>query len=271
MITFEVLVWENDYRHVLSSHFLDNLRQNLNSDFSCKRLLVNQVISRHNVNRLLKNIHFFDEVVFVQDYFSDALDSLQIDNSFSRHEEQYSRGQFVGLAKCDTQYLFHINADIEISNRSQVPFVKHGVEVLQNSDEILAFSPKWAFKTSTGDLIGVDGHLLERKKTLTVGDREYSACKGFSDNCFLVDAPRLRSINWSTVSNHTNSYPIYAGNSFEKRIANYVFNSSYFRAIDSSVTFINTMLPRNTTSKLLSKYNRYRWNRFELSNLAQKP
>ena len=79
-ITLEILCWENDYRHVLSEANLESLFSNMNANFAYKRLLVNQVISRSHVRYLLrKNTGFFDEVVFVEDFFSSAMDSLNVE------------------------------------------------------------------------------------------------------------------------------------------------------------------------------------------------
>ena len=269
MITLEILCWENDYRHILSSSYLNKLSQSLGSEFSCKKLLVNQVISRSNVKRLLSKVSdFFDEITFVEDYFLDSLDYLNVEASFTPRELQYSRGQFVGLAQCETRYLFHLNADAEILNESKIPFLKHGVEVLQNCDDILAFSPMWAFQSSSGVMSGQDGYLLETAKKIPLKNRNYAACKGFSDNCFLVDAARLRSIDWNTQSDKTHHFPKYAGLSFEKRIANYIINNDLYRAIDPSVTQINIFLPRNLSSRILQIYNNLIWNNLPEINTA---
>lgn len=260
MITFEVLCWENDYRYLLSANSLDHLREEMGFQFDFKRLLVNQVFSRSHVLYLLsKTDDFFDEVVFVEDNFKSSLKSLGVDAGLSPREAQYSRGQFVGLDRCQTKFLFHLNADIFLRNQYRVPFLSHGIEVLQHHSEILAFSPKWAFESSTGELIGENGYLLEREKDVEVGNRIYVACKGFSDNCFLVETSRLKQIDWNTSSRKTDLFPSYAGFSFEKRIANFIYNSNNFRAIDPTVTFVNREKSKNLTSRVLNQYNRYRW------------
>lgn len=260
LITLEILCWENDYRRILSSSYLHKIHVSLNHEFTHRRLLVNQVISRSHVKRLLGKVgSFFDEIIFVEDFFSEAMYSLNLKESFTPFERQYSRGQFVGLNRCETRYLFHINADIEIENEFGIDFLQNGIEVLQQIDDVLTVSPKWAFQTSNGGLSGTDGYLSEGVKSFSIMDRNYVACKGFSDNCYLADVEKLRSINWSTQSDMTESFPKYAGFSFEKRIANYIYNNSLFRAIDPSVTFINMHLPRNLTSKMLDNYNKLAW------------
>ena len=259
-ITLEILCWENDYRHVLSEANLESLFSNMNANFAYKRLLVNQVISRSHVRYLLrKNSGFFDEVVFVEDFFSSAMDSLNVEQSFTPHERQYSRGQFVGLDRCETRYLLHLNADIDLKNENKILFLQNGIEVLQQFDNVLTVSPKWAFQSLNGSIYGQDGYTLESEGKLSVKKRDYFLCKGFSDNCFLVDTERLRSIDWNTQSDKTNHYPKYAGLSFEKRVGNYISNNNLYRAIDPSVTFVNSLLPQKFSSKVLKKYNAFVW------------
>ncbi len=260
MITLEILCWENDYRRILSRSYLHNISQSLNHEFSHRRLLVNQVILRSHVKRLLGQVSgFFDEIIFVEDFFSGAMDSLNVEQSFTPHERQYSRGQFVGLDRCGTRYLFHINADIELKNENKIPFLQNGIEVLQQFDNVLTVSPKWAFQSLNGSIYGQDGYILESEAKLSVKKRDYFLCKGFSDNCFLVDTERLRSIDWNTQSDKTNHYPNYAGLSFEKRVGNYISNNNLYRAIDPSVTFVNSLLPQKFSSKVLKKYNAFVW------------
>ena len=246
--------WENDYRHILQYDYLRKLFFNIPDNFTHRRLLVNQVISRNHVYRLAaKCTEFLDEIVFVQDFYNEAFDLYLNGNPFTKMEEQYSRSQFTGLLLCDTPYLFHLNADIEVENPDSSNFLEVGIELLsRRKDSSISFSPNWAFRELNGILYGDQGYLLEQVNRFTFQDLPFFECSGFTDNCYLIDKRELTKIDWNCESEFTRNYPKYAGQSFERRIANYMFTNNLSRIVDPAIRFINTEIPKSNVVKFLN-------------------
>lgn len=212
MVTFETKVWDGDWEVILKTGYLEKMIARCNYNFQRKVLIVNNVKNRKDLQYICqskKRNGIISDFYFVEDYEKEVLDFFDIDKLSFRGGFVYSISELVSIYLCQTKYLLHISGDsIIINNESWID-----ESVLSLSDSFIASAPRVDFYD-------------EQNPVSEVGN--FKVTTGFSDQLFLVDTGIFRGKIYNEFNEKTSNYPIYAGNTFEKRVAAWMYNSGKY-------------------------------------------
>lgn len=124
----------------------------------------------------------------------------------------YSLPAITAIGCCETRWLLYVEADCYLDRENITDWLLKSIELMSKHDEFICSNPRW-------DTIDV----IKSEAIDDIGDFFVSA--GFSNNCFLVDADRLRSIPdlfCYKTRDTKKRYPTYGGNCFERRFNAYM-------------------------------------------------
>ena len=210
MVTFETTVFEKDWEVILKTGYLEKMIARCNYNFSKKSIIVNNINNRKIVESVCQSKKIdgvIDDFYFVEDYEKEVLDFFDIDPLSFRGGKIYSMPPLVGIYLCETKYLLRFTGDsIMINNH---PWIDESISLMDGI--IISAAPKVDFYN-------------ELNPIRTIG--EFQVTRAFSDQCFLADTSVFKQNIYNYTSEHTSNYPNYAGQPFERRVADFMFSEN---------------------------------------------
>ena len=221
MVTFETTIFEKDWEVILKTGYLEKMIARCNYGFQRKVLIVNNVKNRKDVESVCqskKRDGIINDFYFVEDYDKEVLDFFDIDPLSFRGGRIYSMPPLVGIYLCETRYLLRFTGDSIIINDH--PWIDESISLMDG--EIISAAPKVDFYD-------------ERNPIRIIGD--FQVTKAFSDQCFLADTDVFKKKIYNYTSEYTSNYPAYAGQPFERRIADFMFCENKFMITNTKALY----------------------------------
>jgi hypothetical protein len=228
-VSLYVNCFERDYVKVLSPGFMAEKAGQFRYPFS------KVVVSINNVHNRGHALHLAEEAVRRReiDHFVEVERSLPValsvcglnarDLGIVRHYIDFA---LVAVVSAQPGYLLYCCAEVEMAE----PFdwITPALRVLGENTDILVANPVWA-----SDPEGVEREAIRREGHHFVG-------RGFSDQCFLVDAARLARPVYKYKHPSGSRYPMSdVGDIFEKRVDAYMRNHGLLRLTDPRASYIH--------------------------------
>jgi len=203
-ISFSTAVCHKDWKKLLCDGLLESRLSNIGYEFDQINVFVNNVDNVQEVMSAAKALPFVDQVFDSSAIKDEVMDFFDID---IYDKIWYSIAPFSAIYKSEYDYIFFMTPDSDVHTKGTL-FVQESMEML--TDPITLTTPSWSKKNNapawhTDDTV--------------------------SDQCFIMKSEFARARIYNESNATTNSYPSYAGNSFEKRLCSYIRNHGMKRAI----------------------------------------
>ncbi|WP_185963057.1 hypothetical protein [Flavobacterium gawalongense] len=235
-VTFEIKVYENDWKYVLYGNYLEKLINNCNHNFYCKQLVINNVLDVAAVRKYAeKKIRegIIDRIVVVEENVSTVLSYFDLSPESFKDGYKYSIAELMGIYFCETEYLFHFSSDSFV-RKFEFDWIKKTTGYLEEADNFVVANPVWNNKYD------------EAKKESKYEIDNFFVGYGFSDQCYLIKAEYFRK----NIYNHTNleseRYPKYGGELFEKKVDSFMRNTELFRITSKELSYFHVNFPKRS-------------------------
>jgi len=228
-VSLYVNCFERDYRNVLSPGFMADKASQFRFPFSRVVVSINNVRDRGHAIRMAEEAvkrREIDAYLDVQRLLPKALSSCGLKDADLGIVRHYVDFALVAVVSAQPGYLLYCCAEVEMVE----PFdwITPAIEVLQKQPDILVANPVWE-----KDPAGVERESLRRQGHHFVG-------RGFSDQCFLVDAERLAKPVYRYKHPAGDRYPMSdLGDIFEKRVDAYMRHKGLMRLTDPRASYIH--------------------------------
>jgi hypothetical protein len=250
-VTFEIKVYENDWKYILYGNYLDELIKNCNHNFFLKQLIINNV---KDVDKVVKYAEkkiregVIDKIIVVNEHETTVLNYFNLDKDSFKGGFNYSIAELTGIYFCETDYLFHFSSDSFVKNIG-FDWIKKAVENLKKNDDFIVANPTWNNKFDE----------VKNESDYEIDD--FFVGYGFSDQCYLVKAKCFKGNIYNYKNIQSERFPKYGGELFEKRVDAFMRNTGNLRITSKDVSYYHENFPK----KLF-------WNNFKLYILyvAQK-
>lgn len=209
MISMTMIVWEKNYKKVLTDHWFLTYKNPLIKE---KILLVNNVDNIEHLKELAKGKDL--RLVYVKDHSKEAVKFFNLNMDEKTKGYYYTIPYFVAILQAKGEYLFNVADDLEVKFGND--FLEDSLKELEDTD-ILATT----IQIGESDLVSKG----EAKKD---SDKFYHA-DSMTDCLFISPIQRLKGIDYNQYAEV--DFPLYSGNSFDKRIRMYMTNNNKYRAI----------------------------------------
>lgn len=246
-VTFEIKVYENDWKYILYGDYLEKIINNCNTDFFCKQLIINNV---NNLNEVLKYAEkkmkdgVIDKVIVVEEHEQKVLSHFNLDKDSFKGGFNYSIAELTGIYFCQTDYLLHFSSDSFVKN-SHFDWVKKAVQNLESNNRYIVANPVWNNKFE------------EAREESKYENDDFFVGYGFSDQCYLIKAKHFKSNIYSETNIASDRYPKYGGELFEKRVDAYMINNDYLRLTSKEVSYYHVNFPKKSFLNDFKFYNCY--------------
>lgn len=218
-VTFETKVWEADYRVVLTEQRLAAAVSRNCFQFERRVVHVNNVDNPRAVRRRARSLvdaGFVDDVVFVEDHATSALDHFGLAESDLGRGYVYSISELVSLYLATTDYVLHFAGDTILSE--PYDWLPAALDLLRRRTDVAVVNASW-----TADLAAVEAESDER-------DGDFLLGYGFSDQMYLVRSSEFSERIYGESHPASDRYPDYGGELFEKRVDSWMRNHQRRRA-----------------------------------------
>jgi hypothetical protein len=217
-VTFETKCWEQDWEVLLKTDRLEQMIARNKFPFAERVLIINNVDDSGAVARyaqaavdrgVLTTFHL------AADYADEALRFFQIEPDSFGPGYVYSIAELVGVFLCRTEFLLHFSSDSIL--RSPVDWVTPTIGLFRDEQAAVvgAANPMW--------------HEQWPRKESVGEDENYFAGHGFSDQCYFVRSSDFRAPIYHERHPHSERFPKYGGQLFEKRVDSWMLNHRRFR------------------------------------------
>lgn len=241
-ITFEIKVYENDWKFLLIGNYLDNIIARCNYNFKRKILLINNVNDIEKVKkyaeRKVKN-GIIDEFFVVEEYSNNALNYFNIEKDSFNGGYYYSIAELVSIYLCKTDYLLHFSSDSFLENK-KVNWIDKAINIFKENNDIIVANPVWNFAYNEAVNESID-----EMEDFYVG-------YGFSDQCYLIRMDVFKNQIYNEKNIDSDRYPTYGGELFEKRVDSFMRNHKKLRITSKEISYIHKNFPKKY-NKLFDK------------------
>ncbi|MEP6804611.1 MAG: hypothetical protein ABI892_08810 [Flavobacterium sp.] len=244
-VTFEIKVYENDWKYILYGDYLTKLINNCNHDFFCKQLIINNVkdvakVVKYAEKKIKEGV--IDKIIIVNEHESIVLDYFNLDKDSFKEGYNYSIAELTGIYFCQTEYLLHFSSDSFVK-KIGFDWIKKGIEELEKDSRFIVANPTWNNK------------IEEAKSESNYEINDIFVGFGFSDQCYLIKTKCFKSTIYNETNDKSNRYPKYGGELFEKRVDAFMRNSGHLRITFKNITYFHVNFPKKSF-----------WNNFKLYN-----
>lgn len=241
-VTFETKVWENDWRYVLETDYLESTIRRCNYNFEKINLLINNVVDEDTVRHAaqkIKNKGIIDSFYFVSDYAEKVLDYFDIDEESFKGGYNYSIAELTGLYLCESDYLLHFSSDSHIMKRS-AQWIQDSLDYFASNKNAVVANPVWGARFKEA-----------KSESFDEIDNFYLGY-GFSDQCYMVPTAVFKKRIYNESHPASERYPTYGGELFEKRVDSYMRNHKLYRITNKNSCYKSKNWPKLALLKRVS-------------------
>jgi len=243
-VTYSTKCWENDWRRVLNSRFLEkNLRIN-NYAFSDRVVVINNISDNKEVINRAKELvrkGILTRYYLVDDYANEALSYFKIPKESFAGGYFYSISELVEIYLCKTKYLLHYAGDTLLQNKTN--WINEGLLAIENENAKVV------------DPCCDAGFSHDRAAAIRETDKFFIGY-GFSDRCYLIRTSDFKALIYNSTHPASNRYPEYGGESFEKRVDSWMQNNGWMRFTHKKAYYLHFNYFKNPFDRELDEKNK---------------
>lgn len=219
-------IYEKNFREVLKpENWFFDIKDDL---ITGKTIIVNNVSSLEELEKLKCN--FSGDVDFINsnEIEKEALNFFRCNLSRSEISYWYSIQHFCGIYdafKKGEDFFLHIGADCTPFLEDIRGFIEDSINIINDDPSVLVTTIPW----SEGDFTETGLHEQNIYHTEKRSDSFWFS-KVFSDQFFLSSTKKIKEVDFN-IQEDLHPFPGYGGDSFEKRLCNYMIKSDKYRAI----------------------------------------
>ncbi|MBP2644562.1 MAG: hypothetical protein H6Q75_2 [Firmicutes bacterium] len=233
-VTFSTSCYEKDWEFLLKTNRLEQMIHYNNYPFTHKILYINNITSRNEVEEYAKKYMasgIITNYIFVQDYQKEALNFFEIEENSFDGGLYYSIQHLAAIYLCPTPYLLGFTGDSMLAK----PFnwIESAIKKLNCSEILKVANPTWNHR------------YLEAKEESLYELEDFYISYGFSDQCYLIEADQFRAPIYNEKNIISERYPLYGGNTFEKRVDSWMRNHHFYRLTHKYISYIHKDFPKN--------------------------
>lgn len=243
-VTFEIKVYENDWKYILYGNYLEKLINNCNHDFFSKQLIINNV---QNVDKVLKYAKkklsdgIIDKIIVVKEHETTVLNHFNIEKDSFNGGFNYSIAELTGIYFCETDYLFHFSSDSYVRSIG-FDWIKKAVENLDKNNDFIVANPTW-------------NNNFEEARNESISEIDnFFVGYGFSDQCYLIKSKCFKGTIYGETNVKSERYPNYGGELFEKRVDAFMRNTGNLRITSKDISYFHVNFPKKS---FLSNFKLY--------------
>lgn len=236
-MVLNTILYEGNYTDILdpSSWFLTYHSERI----SKKLITVNNVQNRAQTETRIneyKKLYDFD-YFFVEDYEKQAKDYFKLDIDKNNTQGYYYIIPYFALVlKLDSGFVFNVSADCSKNISFDDQFLIESQAEINNNSKILVTTLNWGYPKQsngydTGEWEQIESFRLKGKVEPEMNSFWYSF--GFVDQVFVASLDKLKNIDYNleTYDNPIYHGPWYCPNSWERRLAEYMFKNDMYRGV----------------------------------------
>ena len=219
-------IYEKNFRQVLTD---DNWFFKVDNTLISKKVcIVNNINSREEFNELKQRLEHRAEFVYCDDIWLEAVSAFNCDLHPRETSYRYSIQYFCALYFALTQnikYVLNVGADCRMSDLEIEDYIIESASLLDSDPSVLLTTIPW----SEGNFEETGNH---EQDTYHITKRHdlFWFSKVVSDQVFFSSPHKLQEVDFN-IKENLHSFPAYGGDSFEKRLCNYLISSDCYRAI----------------------------------------
>lgn len=240
-ITFETKVYENDWRFLLKTDYIDKMIDRCNFNFTYKYLFINNVKNTKEVEYFAQrkvDQGVLSKYFIVEEYATKALEFFGIELDSFKGGYYYSIAELVSIFVCQTDYLLHFSSDsyLPVNNYR---WIMESLDILQDNKNIIVANPVWNFN-------------FKGAKSESFNEiNNFYVSQGFSDQCYLIKVPYFKGEFYNESNSYSERYPDYGGESFEKRVDSYMRERNLMRITSKNDSYIHENFAKNRLLNLI--------------------
>ena len=219
-------IYEKNFKQVLTD---DNWFFKIESPSIAKKIcIVNNLNSDDEFELLKQKFKHKAEFVYCDDIWLEAVSAfncdLHPDEISYRYSIQYFCALYVALKK-NVKYILNVGADCRMSDLEIEDYIIESTSLLDSDPSVLLTTIPW----SEGNFETIGNH---EQNTYGITKRHdlFWFSKVVSDHVFFSSPQKLQTVDFN-IKKNLHPFPGYGGDSFEKRLFNYLISSDYYRAI----------------------------------------
>lgn len=241
-VTFQTGCYEADWQILLRGNYLEKKIAACSYPFTKKNLFINNVSDRTLVSEAcerLKNSGVIDAYYFSEDFIDEALRHFHLTRADLGTVKQsyFSLYEFVGMYLCETPYLLSFKDDAYMNIQGGVintNWVNFLLDELEKSETYVTANPRWSNR----------GAAKKEARGMITDDGFFYLSQAFSDQCFLCKTAVFKGDVYRYEHVDSNRFPLYAGNSFERRVNSFLNTAGFYRLTAKDIRFIHCDFPR---------------------------
>ena len=242
-ITFETKCYENDWRFLLRTPYLDEMIKRCGITFQRKQLIINNVkdidtVRAYAEEKVRKGV--IDTYYIAADYEREALDFFQIDRDSFGKGYYYSIAELVGIYLSETTYHLHFSSDAIMAPASE-SWIPEAIALMDNREDLVVANPAWNRKFKKVAREAIDE------------TDDFFISYGFSDQCYLVRNEVFRRPIYNERNAASERYPAYGGELFEKRVDSFMRNHQLKRLTHKHASYLHRNFPKNPLLKKIKE------------------
>lgn len=245
MITLTTIIYEGNYKDVLNenSWFFRFESKYITN----KLIIINNLSSIDEFTSLYNNLklkHKFN-FIYVQDYIKEVNDFFGIELSESVKGYVYTAPYFAMILNVDTKYVLNVASDCMDDIFLENTFFEDSLIEFENNKNCSTTMLPWVKDNKimkNGLKIGEHEEMVFSLQNIRVEDKKFNYSLGFTDQFFLANIDKLKSVNYNLPEKYNETYkgPIYGGNCFEKRMVGHQsFTKTYNLIYNSNQYYIH--------------------------------
>lgn len=265
-VTFETKCYENDWKYILKTSYLEKLFFNNKYDFAFKQLIINNVKNREEVEKYAKikvKNKIIDAYYFTEDTENEVLDFFKINKQSFNGGFYYSISELTGIYKCSTKYLLHFSSDaFPYKNTNLKEWIDSFIKNNNENNNYIISTLIWNNKIN--EVIKESANHIPN----------FYIAQGFSDQCYLIEVNEFKKDIYNENNYFSNRYPKYGGELFEKRVDAYMRNHDKIRLISDKYAYVHENFPKKGIKKLIFNFfcytNLFLFTRFIRGNYREE-
>jgi hypothetical protein len=219
-------IYEKNFKQVLTN---DNWFFKIEIPSITKKIcIVNNLNSYDEFKLLEQKFEHKAEFVYCDDIWLEAVSAFDCDLHPGEISYLYSIQYFCALyvaLKKNVKYVLNVGADCRISDLEIEDYIVESASLIDSDPSVLLTTIPW----SEGDFETTGNHEQDTYGITKRHDRFWFS-KVVSDQVFFSSPQKLQGANFN-IKENLHSFPGYGGDSFEKRLCNYLVKADCYRAI----------------------------------------
>jgi hypothetical protein len=226
-------------------NFLDILNHqsfffNFKNDIITKKVLtINNVLDPNLLIDALEstkeNFGYEFDYFFVEDYEKEAIEFFNLDIDKKKTKGyHYIMPYFSLMMYLKSGFVFNVSSDCSKKINVNESFLKSSIKLIDKNKKVPLTTLSWELPkelNSVGEWEQQQTFLYKKKSEKNLKNFWYSS--GFTDQVFIANIDMLKKIDYNILTNENPIYkgPSYCPNSWEKRVAEYMYKNNLYRGI----------------------------------------